>query len=161
MNNLFTIRVLSLLLALLVLAFSIWQFTKSVVKVQDARRETSRLQLQTSRPSQINPGKWVLVANSHGAAGAALQARLRASARTSDVLLSRVEIQPKDNSKPSIVRANAQVSGSVQAIAKFIYQIESKAPALVIERARFNRDEEGRIDLDIVLFGRMTIESVS
>ncbi len=150
------IQIIAILLALLALTFSLWQFASALIKVKGMSDEISQLQARTDAPAPVTTGKWLDIASSHGAGGAAMQARLRASARNTGVLLARVEIQPKDLNQPAMIKASAQVSGSVQALAKFIYQLESQTPALIIERARFNREDQNDISLDLIVIGRMS-----
>ncbi|MBL4617443.1 MAG: hypothetical protein JKY46_07075 [Robiginitomaculum sp.] len=149
-------RFLATALAVIVLLFSLWQMTIAIVKLQTVSQNIYQLQTQPTGIIKINPEQWVIIAGSHGAAGASLQARLRATSRSADVSLTRVEIQPPDNNAIEEVRATAQVSGEIKAIAKFIYQLESQNPALIIERVRISKGSTNQLDLDLMLLARMS-----
>jgi len=151
------IRWAAIIGALLILVFCIWQVISGLGRVHGARAGIERLQSKTSTVETINPQSWVIESASHGAAGAQLQARLRASARASDISLTRVEVQPPDSGEPALVRATAQANGSTRAMARFFYHLESQHPALILERARISDDENGGLDVDLVILARTRI----
>jgi len=152
------IRLTASVIALLLFLFFSWQVIIAAKRVQAARTGIAELQNQEVRHDQISPEQWVIRAGSHGAAGAQVQARLRASARSADISLTRVEIQPPDKANPTLVRATAQANGQTKAMAKFMYLLESETPALIIERARISKDGETGLDVDLVILARVQIE---
>jgi Type II secretion system (T2SS), protein M subtype b len=114
---------------------------------------------QASQNNQnARPQLYLLRAPSHGAAGAALLTRLRAGARLAGVSLQRAEPRPLDPADPASVKISAQASGSTRAIAAFLYEIEAKAPALVIERARLSTDNGKAVSVDILVSARAQYE---
>lgn len=150
-----SLRLLAPALAILIAGFCIWQLALGIIRVQTVQSAIVQLQTQAIPVEQINPEKWIISSPSHGAAGANVQARLRSSSRASDVSLTRVEIQPPDTNLPNQIKASAQANGALRAIAEFIYQLESKTPALIIERARITVAGADNLDLDLVLLGQM------
>lgn len=142
-------------IAALILLFSLWQVTNAVMRLQSVNETISSGQNQSNNSHDINPDQWLIIEASHGAAGASLQARLRASARSADISLARIEIQPPNSGAINEVKATAQASGNIRAIAKFIYQLESQTPALVIEKVRIYKGDGDQLDLDLMLLGRM------
>ncbi|MBL1430380.1 MAG: hypothetical protein COA60_002485 [Robiginitomaculum sp.] len=149
-------RFFVLILAAVILLFSLWQATNVILRWHNVNNAISSLQNQPDKATGINPDQWLIMAGSHGAAGATLQARLRASARSADVSLMRVEIQPPNNNALDEVRATAQASGNIVAIAKFIHKLESQTPALVIERMRISKANANQLDIDLMLLARMS-----
>ncbi len=158
MNTSSSLRLGASLLATLLVLMCAWLVFGGVQRVQIANRDISKLQNNENSQANIAPEQWLIHAGSHGAAGAALQARLRASARSADVSLTRVEIQPPDGVNTAQVRASAQVSGTPRAIANFIYQLENKAPALILSRARISKDDNNGLDVDLLLLARTKIQ---
>jgi Type II secretion system (T2SS), protein M subtype b len=104
------------------------------------------------------PQNFLVHAPSHGAAGAALLTRLRASARKAGVSLERAEPRPLDPGDPKSVKISAQASGSTRAIAAFLYELEARPPALLIERARLSSDEGSSVSVDILVAARAQYE---
>lgn len=112
----------------------------------------------TRNDERIVPQNYLVLAPSHGAAGAALLARLRTSARQAGVSLQRAEPRPADPSDPQSVKISAQASGTTRAIAAFLYEIEASPPALLIERARLNADGNDTVSVDILVAARAEYE---
>ncbi len=108
--------------------------------------------------AQALPQRYLVQAPSHGAAGAALLTRLRSSARLAGVSLERTEPRPADPSDPHNLSISAQASGSTQAIAAFLYEIEAKAPALTVKRARLSSEDGTTVSLDILLTARASYQ---
>jgi sarcosine oxidase gamma subunit len=156
MNTTTSTRFVTTTLAAIVLLFSLWQITSAIVQLQTVSRNISELQTQPNSVIKVNPEQWLIIAGSHGAGGASLQARLRATARSADVSLTRIEIKPQNTNAIDEVRATAQASGNIKAIADFIYQLENEAPALVIERARITKGNANQLDLDLLLLARVS-----
>lgn len=124
-----------------------------------------RQQIDTAIAAQANqsnqnalPQLYLLRAPSHGAAGAALLTRLRAGARLAGVSLQRAEPRPLDPADPASVKISAQASGSTRAIAAFLYEIEARPPALIIERARLSTDNGKAVSVDILVSARAQYE---
>ena len=113
-----------------------------------------KLAQQTRKVPAAAPSLYLVEAGSHGAAGAALLARLRNSARVAGVSLERAEPRAADPADPHSVKISAQASGRSRDIAAFLHAIEAKPPALVIERARLDTDKKGQVSLDILVAAR-------
>ncbi|VAV90546.1 hypothetical protein MNBD_ALPHA06-2222 [hydrothermal vent metagenome] len=152
-----TLRLAASLLAVLAVLFSAWQVFTGVQRVSAAKMRIAQLSNRDQQQEQISPQKWLIHASSLGAAGAGLQSRLRSSARSADVSLTRVGIQPAQANQPTTIRATAQASGNVRAVAKFIFDLENTTPALIIERARINVEDNGDLSLDLLLLARAQI----
>ncbi|PHR59682.1 MAG: hypothetical protein COA47_09290 [Robiginitomaculum sp.] len=151
-----TSRALASLLALGIVLFCAWQLFTALDRVHQVRAQLASFDHPSRSLPAIANQQWTIPARSHGAAGAALQARLRASARIADVSLIRVEVRSADATTPQQVHASAQASGDISAIAGFIHQLESKSPALFIERIRIEQDEGANLKVDLVLLARTT-----
>jgi len=160
MNASTSFRLSASFLAILAFAFCCWQLTTSVLRVHTATTIIAAFHQGPDNIDLISPEQWVIQTSSLGAAGAQLQARLRASSRAADISLTRVEVQPPDPAKPEQVRASAQASGSTRAIAKFIFELENTHPALVIERANISKGVGADLEVDLVLLARAQIEEV-
>ncbi len=106
------------------------------------------------------PQHYLIEAASHGAAGAALLARLRSSARAAGLSLERAEPRPLDPADPNSVKISAQASGNEKSVAIFLHDLEAKSPALLIERARLSGDESdsNMVSLDILVAARAQYE---
>ena len=117
--------------------------------------ETALQQKNIKKAEDALPQLYLVHAPSHGAAGAALLARLRASARQAGVSLQRAEPRPLDPADPQSVKISAQASGPTEAIAAFLYELEARPPALLIERARLNVGEKkATVSVDILVAAR-------
>ncbi len=151
-----TFRGTASLLALGIVLICAWQLFIALDRVRQVRAAFAAIDQPSQIQSTTRNQQWIIPARSHGAAGAALQARLRASARIAEVSLIRVEVRPVDVSAPQEVRASAQVAGDISAIAGFIHQLESKTPALIIERIRIEQGDGTNLKIDLVLLARTT-----
>jgi hypothetical protein len=119
-------------------------------KIEIALQQKDKKNVQDALPQL-----YLVQAPSHGAAGATLLARLRASARKSGVSLQRAEPRPLDPADPQSVKISAQASGPTEAIAAFIYELEARPPALLIERARLNvGNNKTTVSVDILVAAR-------
>ncbi len=104
---------------------------------------------------QANTQNYLVHASSHGAAGADLLTRLRTAARKASVSLARAEPRPVDPADTNSVKISAQASGTSRAIAAFLYEIEAKPPALVINRVRLNAESGDKtVSVDILVSAR-------
>ena len=102
----------------------------------------------------VLPSRYLIEAASHGAAGAALLARLREAARQAGVSLQRAEPRAADPADPHSVKISAQASGPARGLAAFLHAIEAKPPALIIQRVRLEADKDKTISIDILVAAR-------
>ena len=122
------------------------------------RISAGKLAQLSQNQETVLPSLYLVQAASHGAAGAALLARLREDARQSRVSLQRAEPRAADRTDPQKVKISARASGRSRDIAAFLYAIEAKPPALIIERARFDGDKNDQVSIDILVTGRVRFQ---
>lgn len=149
-----------LLVVLALLILCAWPLATGLGQVISLNGKIAAAQGQAETPAQEDPKNWVVPASGHGAAGAALQARLRATARKSDLSLTRVEVEPRDVDDPTLLQLQARAEGSVRAVAQFLHELESTTPVLVIHAARLT-GEDGRLSLDMQVQARTVPEMKS
>ena len=151
------INLLALTLGALALALSLYAalHTGSQAWRLHQRISASKLAQLNQNQEAVLPSLYLMQAASHGAAGAALLARLRKDARQARVSLQRAEPRAADKSDPQKVKISARASGRSRDIAAFLYAIEAKPPALIIERARFDGDKNDQVSIDILVTARV------
>ncbi len=145
-----------LLLGALVLALSLYAalFSGLAVWSLHQRIKISRAEQNSQTRETILPSRYLIEAPSHGAAGAALLARLRQAARQSGVSLQRAEPRAADPADPHSVKIAAQARGQTRDLAAFLYAIEARPPALIVQRARLDSGKNKQIALDILVAAR-------
>lgn len=151
---------LPLLIALALVLLCLWPLVTGAGRVLSLQSRIHAAQSQTRMPVRQDAHIWVMHANSHGAAGAALQARLRATARNSDLSLTRVEVEPRDAEDSSLLKLRAHAEGNVHAMAQFFHELENSSPVLVINTARLSA-EDGKLALDMQIQARTVPETGS
>lgn len=151
---------LPVLIAIVLLILCVWPLTSGIGKVWSLRNEIAVAQARANTPTQQDRHSWIVPGGSHGAAGAALQARLRATARKSDLSLTRVEVEPRDGKDPTRLQLQARAEGGVRAMAAFLHELETSSPVLVINEARLSADD-GKLVLDMQILARTAPEAGS
>ncbi len=146
----------ALLGGVLALGLSMFYAANASLHAAHMRAEINRAELSSDArtPDQALAQHYLVHAPSHGAAGAALLTRLRQSARNAQISLERAEPRAADEIDPQMVKISAQISGNTQNIAQFLHELEASPPALIVERARLNTQDNGDIAVDILILAR-------
>tara|TARA_R110002072_G_scaffold94046_2_gene208179 strand:+ start:2856 stop:3341 length:486 start_codon:yes stop_codon:yes gene_type:complete len=150
--NASTQRALALAAGLVLLTGSIILLALSTMNWTGLTADLEVARAQEGRPPAADPARYLVAGTSRAEATADLQARLSDAASAAGIELSSFRFAPADENSPLHLTVDVEAQGDMIGLGRFLHQVESSLPALIISRTRIapgSADDRLRLEVRI------------